>query len=142
MEPSGPSLKGKTENEIDSPSFLGSKGLFGLAGIPTVSNTKKESLNLHAGHFFFGHICPLPFYLCQKLASLSYCYVFGFWILSQSFQGYWCIGPRQSQGAEQPSEDMEDPYQPEKKTNNNEKWKALFNRIVVHWNKKITTPEK
>lgn len=52
VEPSGPSLKGKTEYEIDSPSFLGSKGLFGLAGIPTVSNTKEELLNFHAGHFF------------------------------------------------------------------------------------------
>lgn len=41
VEPSGPSLKGKTEYEIDSPSFLGSKGLFGLAGIPTGGNKGK-----------------------------------------------------------------------------------------------------
>lgn len=52
VEPSGPSLKGKTEYETDSPSFLGSKGLFGLAGIPTVRNTKEELLNFHTGHFF------------------------------------------------------------------------------------------
>lgn len=47
VEPSGPSLKGKTEYEIDSPSFLGSKGLFGLAGIPTRGSKGKDLLNLH-----------------------------------------------------------------------------------------------
>lgn len=31
-EPCGPSLKGKVEYEKDSPSFLGSEGLFGLVG--------------------------------------------------------------------------------------------------------------
>lgn len=60
-EPSGPSLKGKTEYETDSPSFLGSKGLFGLAGIPTVSNTKKELLNLHTGHLFLVTYAHFPF---------------------------------------------------------------------------------
>lgn len=35
IEASGQSLKGKTEYEVVSPSFLGSKGLFGLVGKPT-----------------------------------------------------------------------------------------------------------
>lgn len=39
-EASGQSLKGKTEYEVASPSFLRSKGLFGLTGKPTENNRK------------------------------------------------------------------------------------------------------
>lgn len=76
VEPSGPSLKGKTEYETDSPSFLGSKGLFGLAGIPTANNTRNELLKLHAGLLLLVTYTHSPFtfvknQLCSPTVTFS-----------------------------------------------------------------------
>lgn len=109
---SGASLVGRAEYMWeDSPSFLGSRGLFGRSGKPdgektrsiVIFNSIKTSL---VCNWFQNNMCTR---LCRRWALVAWFCVSCHRTLSQSHRGLRCTAPMRCQGAGPLAEDMASP---------------------------------
>ena len=142
---SGASLVGRDEYMVeDSPSFLGSTGLFGRSGKPEGRKWAEfvfwmaEELLLcywFSYCYWFQNIHiknkthKMYTCLCQRSALAAWFCVSCHRTLSQSHRGLRCTAPMQCQGAGPPAEDTASPNSPEGHKNRRSQ---AINKIIFH----------